>query len=72
MKIFNADSDDVANALISHSNVQWPFGTFWVEGKTGSNCAAISDDKQTLFSKTNVGCYSLNHFHCEYICKCSD
>jgi hypothetical protein len=34
MDIFNADSVDTENAMVSYSNVQWPYGNFWVEGST--------------------------------------
>ena len=73
MKIFNAESVESVNAVISYSTSQYPFGTFWVEGKNGTVCSAIADVAQPNFLKTNsVLCTTKNYFNCEYICKFSN
>ena len=72
MKIFDAGSNNSLSAVLAYSNSQWPFGTFWVEGKNGTVCSAISDVTQPNFLKTNsVLCTAKNYFNCEYICKFS-
>jgi hypothetical protein len=77
MKIYNADAAGSSSSLISYSNLQWPFGTFWVDGKSGSNCSAVTNDKRLSFAKTDISCVApnlftpppKNYFHCEFICK---
>jgi hypothetical protein len=66
MKIFNADSVDTENAMVSFSNVQWPYGNFWVEGKSGTICSAFSNDKKLSYFKTQSTCTLNAYFHCEY------
>jgi hypothetical protein len=66
MKIFNANDTVVDNALTSFSNLQWPYGTFWIEGKYGSVCAASSDTGRITFERTNLTCSNGNYFHCEF------
>jgi hypothetical protein len=70
MKIFNANAAVNDNALSSYSNIQWPYGTFWVEGKFGSLfslvCAASTDSGRTTFARSNISCVGINHFHCEF------
>lgn len=66
MKIFNADVAEVESALTSFSNMQWPVGTFYVEGKSGTSCNVLSDAGRVTFAKSTVLCTVANHFHCEY------
>lgn len=71
MKMYNADQTEAENALLTFSDLQWPLGTFWVEGKSGSNCSAVSNTNIVYFAKTSLACPSnaKNYFHCEYQCK---
>jgi hypothetical protein len=79
MKIYNAASAASANAVIGYSDIQWPFGTFWIDGKSGSNCAVVTNDKRINFATANISCVApnlltpppKNYFHCEFICEFS-
>lgn len=67
MAIFDADSVQTENMLSSYANVQWPYGTFWVYGKSGTLCSALSDAGQTDFAKKNLTCSTAYHFICAFI-----
>lgn len=69
MKLFNADSAQDKASVVSYSDSEWPFGTFWVEGKSAAGCAAISDANRVTFAKTDVACSAKNYFNCEFQCK---
>jgi hypothetical protein len=66
MKLFVASSTEEINAITRHSNIQWPYGLFWVNGKNGTNCAVMSNDKSLTYSKREMSCSSNAYFHCEY------
>jgi hypothetical protein len=66
MKILNSNSADVENFMISYSNVQWPYGSFWTEGKNGTGCLSFSNDKRLTYYKTMATCTNSAYFHCEY------
>jgi hypothetical protein len=77
MKLYNADSVDSGNAVFAYTDMEYPYGTFWVEGKSGSNCAVVTNTGTALFAKTFVSCVAANifvpppknYFHCEYMSK---
>lgn len=71
MNIFNADQAETEKALLAFSEIQWPLGTFWVEGKSSKNCTAISNANLIYFVKASIDCPSnvRNYFNCEYKCK---
>jgi hypothetical protein len=71
MKILNTTTPEIENAMVAYSNIQWPYGLFWVEGKTGSNCNVFSNDKKLSYFKTTAACSSDAYFHCEYQSKSS-
>lgn len=66
MKIYNADTVNHEKALVSYSDVQWPFGSFWAQGKSGVNCTSFSNIKRLSYFKTESPCTTLAYFHCEY------
>jgi hypothetical protein len=43
MKLYIANSTEEIDSMSKFSNIQWPFGNFWVNGKNGSNCAIFSN-----------------------------
>ena len=66
MRIYNADAVNHGKALVSYSDVNWPFGSFWAKGKSGVNCILFSNDKRLSFFKTESLCTTKTYFHCEY------
>jgi hypothetical protein len=71
MKIYNAASTTDANAMLSYSDINWPYGSFWTEGKFGLNCTAVTNDNKLNFYMTRITCSTPTYFHCEYTCKLS-
>ena len=69
MTLFDSNTADMDNALLSYSNTQWPWGSFWIAGRGAFFCSAMSDSLQTLFTKQNLGCLTFNYFNCEFIGK---
>jgi hypothetical protein len=69
MKLFVANSTEEINAITRYSNVQWPYGLFWVDGKDGNDCSVFSNDKSLSYMKKNATCTSSAYFHCEYLSK---
>jgi hypothetical protein len=65
MTLYNADSAEEKKALVDYTNVQWPFGTFWVEGNH-TNCSVVTNDNRINFEMAEDKCKDLNYFDCEY------
>jgi hypothetical protein len=54
--------------LNSHyTDVQFPFGPFWIDGQTDKTCTALTNDKSINYEETQQDCYKLAYFHCEYV-----
>lgn len=66
MKMFNANTVESLKASLAFANIQWPFGTFFIEGKSGTACTVLTDSGLISFVKRTAACSSLNHFNCEY------
>jgi hypothetical protein len=68
MTLYVAGSIDEKNALLEYSNIQWPFGTFWIEGNVTNyvNCSVVTNDIRILYDKAENPCIKLNYFNCEY------
>jgi hypothetical protein len=66
MKLFVANSTEEKDSLGKFSDTQWPYGSFWVDGKAGTNCSVFSNDKKVNYTKTEMVCLTRSCFHCEY------
>jgi hypothetical protein len=66
MKILNTNTSNLESSMVSYLNMQFPYGSFWVEGKSGSNCATFSNDKRLSYVKTTASCSNNAYFFCEY------
>lgn len=68
MKLFTARSDEEKNAINRYSDYTWPFGSFWIEGKSNTMCGVTTNKDRLNFETTEMGCYNVSYYYCEYAC----
>lgn len=66
MTLFVTNSTEDSNAISKFTDINWPYGKFWVNGKSGSNCSILSNDKRVNYTKTESPCTTKTYFHCEF------
>jgi hypothetical protein len=66
MKLFVANTTEEINAITRYTDIHFPYGLFWVEGKNGTNCAVMSNNGRIDYKKTQTTCTANAYFNCEY------
>ena len=66
LKLYVASTTDEKAAINSFCDVQYPFGAFWVSGKSSSGCTVVSNNEKINYALTKSSCASKAYFHCEY------
>lgn len=65
MKIFDANTASEKTAVNRYTDIQYPYGDFWVKGKTGADCSAVTSLNQIHYYIGTNPCTTKTHFHCE-------
>jgi hypothetical protein len=66
MKLFEAKSEETMRAINKYSDVQWPYGSFWIDGPSTSGCSIVTNDNRVNYDESESACTKKNYFNCEY------
>ena len=66
LKLFVGSNAEEKTALTSYSDVQYPFGAFWVSGKSATGCSVVTNTKKVNYASDQIACATKTYFHCEY------
>jgi hypothetical protein len=65
MKIFDAKTAPEKAAINRYTDIQYPYGDFWVKGKSGADCSIVTSQSQIHYYLGKSLCTTKTHFHCE-------
>lgn len=70
MKSLRARTDEEKNAILRYSDVKFPYGSFWIEGKSGTMCNVLTNNERPSYEEVQVLCtsFTLTYHYCEYAC----